>query len=293
MEDFWQQYAQAPMAWIEAHRHPALDALFSFLTFLGTESFLLFFVAFGYWLADRRSFTRAAAMLIVSGWTNSWLKGAFLEPRPSVSYVVEAGGWSFPSGHAQVAAAFWGWFALEALRAGRGRRALGLVLLALGVAASRFYLGVHYPHDVIVGFLLGALQVVLFAAAFGADWRIPVVDRRTAPAVCTVAGLSLLAVGLLFHPTVQGLGVRLLGAGLGWAFVGGHADDRAPQGAGARVRVAFIGLLGLLFLWVGGKSVLAGLGFSDSLWGAFVRYFLVGAWIAHWGPWMSRRLFER
>jgi undecaprenyl-diphosphatase len=60
------------------------------------------------------------------------------------------GGDSFPSGHTAIAAAIAG-----AIKPYHPRAGLLLILFALLVGISRVYLGVHFPIDVIVGFLIG------------------------------------------------------------------------------------------------------------------------------------------
>jgi membrane-associated phospholipid phosphatase len=75
---------------------------------------------------------------------------------PAVGHIVTAcpplGDYSFPSNHAVLAAA-------AAVAVWRLDRTLGIVAVvnALVIAASRVYIGVHYPHDVVAGLLLGAL----------------------------------------------------------------------------------------------------------------------------------------
>ncbi|MGW1891360.1 phosphatase PAP2 family protein [Streptomyces sp. NPDC002004] len=77
---------------------------------------------------------------------------------------------SFPSGHAASAAAFATGVALES----RGWGA-AVAPLALAVAASRVYTGVHYPSDVVVGAALGV------GAAFAVRGLVPTRDQMPSP----------------------------------------------------------------------------------------------------------------
>ncbi|MEU4333277.1 phosphatase PAP2 family protein [Micromonospora lupini] len=95
--------------------------------------------------------------------SSEWLKTVVDEDRPcrTVGRAIIAGtcpppgDWSFPSNHATLAGAL----AITTLLLSRR---LGLVALPLAVLAafSRVFVGVHYPHDVAAGLLLGALVAV-------------------------------------------------------------------------------------------------------------------------------------
>nr|WP_260407957.1 phosphatase PAP2 family protein [Planomonospora venezuelensis] len=91
------------------------------------------------------------------------------EDRPcrglvTIAACPEAGDWSFPSNHSVIAAAAAGTLVL----AWRALAPLVLPLAAL-MAFSRVFVGVHYPHDVAAGFLLGvALAPLLVLLLVGA-----------------------------------------------------------------------------------------------------------------------------
>jgi hypothetical protein len=126
----------------------------------------------GYWLVARRGFGAIARLTLLTALLNTALKEAFRVPRPPGPQLVEESGWSFPSGHAQLAAALAVWLSLGARRP---RAALGWGGLALLIAASRVALGVHTLVDVAVGAALGAASAAaLWRAGRGAaarGWR--------------------------------------------------------------------------------------------------------------------------
>jgi undecaprenyl-diphosphatase len=93
-------------------------------------------------------------------------------PRPPVEHLQAVTGSSFPSGHATQASAFWFSlvFVLPPVGASRAIRIAGAALalvLVVSVAASRVYLGVHYPSDVVAGMLLGTGWALFVASCLG------------------------------------------------------------------------------------------------------------------------------
>ncbi|WP_328622159.1 phosphatase PAP2 family protein [Streptomyces sp. NBC_00354] len=156
-----------------AHRTPGwLDTLIAVWSTYGLALFALLMLA-GWWQARRAGtpavVTAVAVPLItvLAFGVDMLLKLAVREDRPCLTLrlpTLEAcpapGDWSFPSNHAALAAAA----AVALLFVSRRLGGVALVAAVL-MAASRVWVGVHYPHDVLAGFLVGTL--VAGAAAWG------------------------------------------------------------------------------------------------------------------------------
>jgi YegS/Rv2252/BmrU family lipid kinase len=128
---------------------------------------------------------RAVALwVVVSGVAvlggNALIKLAFQRTRPSFDEPLhEIGGYSFPSGHSAGAAMFFTVAILVTIvLTGRGwkRRIIVTVfgVLAIGVGASRIFLGVHYLSDVVAGLSLGMFVALgLWVLMVGGATRLP------------------------------------------------------------------------------------------------------------------------
>jgi len=152
--------------WVQGFRTPGLDAFFQAITNLGSEYFYIAFMGGLYWAANRSLGLSLGYVLVTCFlFTNDLLKELVGIPRPSPSQVAVLAhetSPSFPSGHTQGTTAIWGYLAY---RVGRLWMWVAVGVFIFLMALSRVYLGVHYPQDVIGGFLLGAVSVALFIAA--------------------------------------------------------------------------------------------------------------------------------
>lgn len=138
-----------------------LDAVFLVVTQFGGEIVFSVTVMIFLWCADKR-----VGFDMIFAWSAGsavcqLMKVSFLVPRPWVrdpgfrpveAALADAGGYSFPSGHSQTAAAVFG-FSAASVRRG-WLRAVFIIIIPL-VMFSRMYLGVHTPSDVLVGMLVG------------------------------------------------------------------------------------------------------------------------------------------
>ncbi|MDA8019765.1 MAG: phosphatase PAP2 family protein [Thermoanaerobaculia bacterium] len=270
-------------------RHDALTPLFRGLTALGDATFFLVVFTLGYWLLDRLVFLRVSVVLMITALFNSLLKGVFQAPRPDISLrLVDAPGWSFPSAHAMIAGAIWPWLAREGKRGWLWPPA---VLIVLGIATSRVYLGVHYPHDVAVGVLIGASMFL------GLWWLAdPAPDVWTELRWLQKVALVVVPVTSLLwvlpsagdgDESVAAAGGALIGIVLGADWERRHVRFLPPVGW----RKLAVGLVGLTVIFALRASLKALFGEIDldPAFATALRYAAITLFLAALGPWLFVR----
>lgn len=150
-------------------RTPHLTRFFLWITVLGKwQAILAFSIAFivVLWLWGRRYYVAAFLTTLVGSQVFTQLgKLAFHRPRPAFPVYLEHS-YSFPSGHATVAVAFYGFLAYVLIHQTTKWRAkvnyfLAATLFILMIGMSRLYLDVHYLSDVWTGYLVGAMWLVI------------------------------------------------------------------------------------------------------------------------------------
>jgi undecaprenyl-diphosphatase len=96
-------------------------------------------------------------------------KFAIRRARPPPFFGTDPTTYSFPSGHAFFSLCFYGAVAVILGRSGASRAVLwvGALCLAAAIGGTRIYLGVHYPSDVLAGYLLAIAWLSVALAAVG------------------------------------------------------------------------------------------------------------------------------
>ncbi|KAB8143461.1 phosphatase PAP2 family protein [Chloroflexia bacterium SDU3-3] len=168
--------------WLHARATPALSAAMLLLTTIGEPmvlGLLVALMALGLYLKHR--WVDAAALVLAAaggGVLNQLLKGLYQRVRPDLTpRTFDVAGYSFPSGHAMGAMVCYGMLAVVLWRLLRGTRLRPAVwpaatLIILGVGLSRVYFGVHFPTDILGGYLAGAIWLACCIVALRiATWR--------------------------------------------------------------------------------------------------------------------------
>jgi undecaprenyl-diphosphatase len=178
LEGFLQPWDDQALRWMAMHRTAGLTTVAEQATALGSGVVLVVVVVVGsafLWLTRHRH----SAYLLLASFFGAWLlnmmlKDVFERPRPLVvPHLTSVASASFPSGHAMSSMAAYGAIALLVTRLEDSHRARLLswglaAVLVLAIGASRVYLGVHYPSDVLGGYAAGLAWVAFTAAGMSA-----------------------------------------------------------------------------------------------------------------------------
>lgn len=168
-----QRFDDAVLLWLSQHRSPLLDGLALLGAALGSKGAMWIVLVAGslfLWRSQHRLSLLLLWISLLGGqFLNRLLKESFARPRPGlVQGDVELLGWnigfptsaSFPSGHALMSVVIYGTLAYLIVRLEPTRRLRRITLgvaavLVGGIGVSRLYLAVHYPSDVLAGYLSG------------------------------------------------------------------------------------------------------------------------------------------
>ena len=158
-------------SYLQTHVSDENNQVMLFFTFLGKHEFLipanLILIAYFLFIKKHRWYSIKVPAIALSSLALMFgLKHLFDRNRPLIPLLEEARGLSFPSGHALMSVTFYGLLVYIVFK-GIENRPLKwtlitlLLLLILIIGFSRIYLRVHYASDVIAGFCVGLLWLVI------------------------------------------------------------------------------------------------------------------------------------
>lgn len=289
METLWQWGIGLIVAVQQIHG-PALDSFFRAVTFMGEQEFYLLLLPPLLWCVDFRLGARLAVIFLLSTYVTVGLKDLFQQPRPfdletSVK-LSDAEGYGLPSYHAQSAVIVWGGIATRVFKTWFWVVVIGLILL---IGFSRVYLGVHFPTDVLAGWVVG---VALLGIYLIVQPRVEKQLVRLNLGIQTLLALTVPLVLLLVHPTKDTTAAMatLAGVGIGLGLIQRYVSFSSRGPWWQRAVRFFIGGGVIFALYLGLKTVLPGEESAVYLVFRFLHYWLIGLWISLGAPWLFRLL---
>ncbi len=162
-----QHFDQAVREWVHSYASPAMTRVMNAISLLGYNILIVELVIALAVFAKLR-WRRAALWLTVamagSLVLDLTLKYIYHRARPTAYFGMAPHSYSFPSGHAMCSFCFYG--VLAGLLSARTKPLVWRILiwfaaaaLVIAIGLSRIYLGVHYPSDVVAGYLAATVWV--------------------------------------------------------------------------------------------------------------------------------------
>ena len=297
-------------SWLQV-TYPQLEGFFQFISTLGTTEFYLLLFPLLYWSIDKRLGIRVSYIFLVSTAINILSKQMLRGPRPfwlePNLQLSEADGYGVPSGHMQLTATIYLFFVTWVKQ--RWMTILA-VLMIISMGFSRVYLGVHFVHDVVVGFLLASLVLLgyfIWQRRFATEFDKRILGQRLLVAflVPIIYGVLYATVRLIIgepnstltwfeHMSPADLSSvedattifgALIGFSAGVIFEASRIRFISNDDIGRRIGRYLIGMVGVLLIWGGLRELFDPI---ETLWAALplraLRYALTMAWVAFYGP---------
>ena len=148
--------------------NPHLTTIFKFITNIGGPvSLIITTIILMFLIKEKKINLSLIINLLTITIINTIIKELVKRPRPSGYNIITETGYSFPSGHSMVGLAYFGYLIYLTNKYLSNKYlkltiTIFLSLLIISIGLSRIYLGVHYASDVIAGFLLSSIYLIIF-----------------------------------------------------------------------------------------------------------------------------------
>ncbi len=296
---------------------PALDGIMKQFTFLANIEFYLIFVPLIYWAVDKKLGIRVLLVLLSIHSLSSNFKLLFHQPRPywigGVKELAHETSYGIPSSHAGSSLAVWGYLAYRLKKTWFWILAVIVIFM---ISLSRLYLAVHFPHDILLGWLLAAILLWVFTT-----YENPVVawSRRQGAWATVIAGFGLslviILVGELIQIWLKGipdpaewssfavqardhtysfmLSGALFGSICGYQLMKRYAPFRSDGDWMKRLARYVLGIVGMLVIYYALDVLFSLIAADETVTGyilRYIRYATVTIWVTFLSPWIFLRI---
>lgn len=290
---------------------PVLDGFMKFISFLGTIEFYLLLIPFVYWVVSASLGFRVLLLLIGTDFLTLSFKQFLHQPRPywigDVKPLATETSYGIPSSHASDSLAVWGYLAYRLKKSWLWALSILVVLL---IGLSRMFLGVHFPTDVLAGWLIGLLAIFLLVK--GEAWLSPWLKKQSGAGLIGIGfavSILFILVGWLINLLIaafpdppswadyalkaRGISHYLTLGGALFGTVAGYVLMRqrlAFQTNGAwwqRLLRYVLGIIGVLAIYLGLDALFGMIAADETALGLGLRYIRYGAvtfWVMFGAP---------
>jgi hypothetical protein len=296
---------------------PGLYSPMKLFSFLGSGIFYMLVIPLIYWAINYTFGIRSLLLLITIDMAGSTLKLLFHQPRPywigPVKALSQEASYGIPSTHASGSLPFWGYLAY---RLGRTRLWIIVTVLVVFIGLSRIYLGVHFLHDVVLGWMIGGAYLWVFAGSEDtvAAWM----NRRGllcrigigfALSVVMILVFQLISAAISGIPdpdawraysvhartpaNVVALAGILFGAISGYALMKRYAHFDIAGHWAQRVGRCMLGITGIVVIYFGLNVVFGLMTAEGTALGYFllyIQYCSMALWVTFIAPWIFIRV---
>ena len=290
-------------------------SIFKAITYLGEPIVFIVMVAFFFIVYDKSFAKNLALSLLFSTYINEFFKNIFMDPRPATN--IDPGevtpenpaglawtSYGFPSNHTQSAIATWGYIGYNFRKRLYIVIILGIIMFL--VAISRMIIGVHDLQDVIGGFSIGLIVLLLFMylEPYGTE-QFNALKLPVKLILIVVVSLVLFLVGIFLFPTsgtdllpvpvafsdtgsFSLVGGVMLGFGIAYVLEGEYVKYE-PSKLDLKWKIINL-VIGLVILFVVYFGLEAIRGVFDSVFYRFARYAIVGFILGYVVPFIFVKL---
>ena len=284
---------------VQTIENPALTGIMKAITSIGGEPAYIILLPVFFWCIDEKKGLHLGFAVLISAWINMSLKYLLDQPRPffegydpSLGMISERMG-GLPSGHAQNTLVM---FFIIASWIKKNWAYTGAAVLCLLISFSRIYLGVHFPTDIIAGWILGGI-VLLGYFLFSGKIETLLVKGGFRAGMITTAIVSFIMILYLPSRSLLMPGGILFGFGIGYCLnkrYVGFASKELLGRTGAKKyltlagRMVF-GIAGFLLIFFAAGYLIPQESGNQRLY-IFIQLALTGLWVSVAAPWVFIKL---
>lgn len=260
---------------IHEFRTPFLDSIIKLFDFFDRQEFFFILIPIIWFGSGWKAGLRLFYILLISSVINHVLKEFFALPRPyhidSSLGIIQVNGYGFPSGAAQTVILLSG--ILLSWRKNYWSYCIAISYI-ISVSFSRIYLGIHFPSDILAGWLIGG--VLWFLYAYGMPFIESKLERFQPASLFCVSQAIPLAL-LVWQPAIPIMRMTTLALGISLGLFINHLcrlNLPLPKSNKMYVIRGVTGVIGT-FLFYELTQIIP---FQQTLPALSLRFFLLGLW---------------